>query len=217
MDYILFDLDGTLTDPKDGITRCVDYALRYFGIETADLDTLTNFIGPPLIDSFMEFYGFDEGKAKLAVEKYRERFSAVGVFENRVYPGIPSMLKRLTNAGKTLALATSKPWIFAQRILDKYALAPYFTVVVGSELDGRRNAKAEVITEALAQLKIDENDKSRCIMVGDRRHDILGAKANGLCSLGVRIGYAEDGELEAAGATYIAADVAEMETLLLSL
>ena len=217
MDILLFDLDGTLTDPKEGITRCVAYALRHFGIQIADLNTLTEFIGPPLMDSFMQFYGFDEEKAKLAVEKYRERFSTTGVFENRVYPGIRPMLQHLCDAGKTLALATSKPWIFAQQILEKYALASYFSVVVGSELDGRRSAKAEVIAEALLRLRLSEKDRQRCIMVGDRRHDILGAKINGIASLGVRFGYAKAGELEAAGADYIADTIEQTEALLLTL
>lgn len=217
MDILLFDLDGTLTDPKEGITRCVDHALRHFGIQTEDLDALTKFIGPPLIDSFMEFYGFDEEKAKLAIEKYRERFSTVGVFENRVYPGIADMLAHLQDAGKTLALATSKPWVFAERILEKFELAPYFSVVVGSELDGRRNAKAEVIAEVLARLQLSKKDRGRCMMIGDRRHDILGAKVNGIASLGVRFGYAEPGELEKAGADYIADSVEQAEALLLTL
>jgi len=216
-DYILFDLDGTLTDPKEGITRCVAYALEHFGIHEDNLDALTNFIGPPLVDSFQEFYGFDEEKALEAVAKYRERFAPIGVFENRVYPGIDSMLKALTDAGKILALATSKPWVFAEKILEKYELAPYFKVVVGAELDGRRNAKSEVIAEALSQLGITNETLSRCIMVGDRRQDINGAKANAIDSLGVRIGYAEPGELEAAGATYIADTVEEMRKMLLSL
>ncbi len=217
MDYLFFDLDGTLTDPKEGITKCVDYALKHFGIHTQNLETLTKFIGPPLLDSFMEFYGFDAPKAKLAIEKFGERFSATGIFENRVYPGVLSMLQHLCDAGKTLALASSKPWVFSERILEKYGLSPYFSVVSGSELDGRRNAKAEVIAEAFKRLQLSEKDRSRCIMVGDRKHDIIGAKANHIASLGVRFGYAQDGELEAAGADYITNTIEQTEALLLTL
>ena len=217
IDYILFDLDGTLTDPKEGITRCVSYALRAFGIVEDDLDKLTKFIGPPLLDSFMEFYGFDEEQARHAIEVYRERFSTIGVFENGVYEGIIPMLRKFRDSGKVLALSTSKPWVFAERILEKFELAEYFTVVVGSELDGRLTDKAEVIAETLARLGNGADVRERSIMVGDRRHDIAGAKKNGILSLGVKFGYAEENELEEAGADYIAETVSNAENILLSL
>lgn len=212
--YLLFDLDGTLTDPKEGITKCVQYALRHFGIDEPDPDRLTCFIGPPLASSFTEFYGFDEQKAILAVEKYRERFRTVGLFENRVFTGVKQMLADLQAQGKTLAVATSKPQVFAERILEKYELRPYFKVVVGSELDGRRTDKAEVIEEACRQLGLGMEKRRDAVMIGDRRHDILGAAACGMPSIGVLFGYAEPGELEAAGAGQIAQSVPQLAALL---
>ena len=212
--YLLFDLDGTLTDPKEGITKCVQHALRQFGIDEPDADRLTCFIGPPLAASFTEFYGFDEQKAALAVEKYRERFRRVGLFENRVFDGIPQMLANLQTQGKTLAVATSKPQVFAERILENYKLRRYFTVVVGSELDGRRTHKAEVIEEVCRQLGLDAEKRRAAVMIGDRRHDILGAAACGMRSIGVLFGYAEPGELEAAGAGQIVRSVPALAALL---
>ncbi len=153
--YILFDLDGTLTDPKPGITGCVQYALRKFGIEEPDLDKLEPFIGPPLLDSFQEFYGFDEEKGLQAIAYYRERFSVVGLFENEIYPGIAQMLARLQKAGIRLAVASSKPTVFVTRILEHFGILSFFDVIVGSELDGTRGRKEEVVEEALRQLLRD--------------------------------------------------------------
>lgn len=212
--HILFDLDGTLTDPKEGITKSVQYALADFGIIEPDLDALVCFIGPPLLESFREYYGMDQTEAERAVGKYRERFSDVGLYENRVFDGIPEMLLRLCEAGKTLCLATSKPTVFAKKILKRYNLDGYFEVIVGSELDGRRTNKAEVIEEVLRQINL-QDQRERVLMVGDRRHDIQGAKACQIESVGVRFGYAEPGELEEAGADHIAADVDELQHLLL--
>lgn len=161
--YIFFDLDGTLTDPKEGITNCVKYALEYYGIHDTNEQKLMLFIGPPLVDSFREFYGFSEGQSLEAVEKYRERFSNIGIFENKVYDGVFEMLQRLTDSGCILVLATSKPKIFADRIMAKYGLRPYFKLVCGSELDGTCNAKDEVIEYAIARL---ECDREQIIMVG---------------------------------------------------
>ena len=213
-DILLFDLDGTLTDPKEGITKCVQYALAHFGIEVDDLAQLMCFIGPPLVDSFQQFYSFDKQKAELAVEKYRERFKDIGIFENGVYDGVLDMLAACKEAGKKLCLATSKPEVFAVRILEKYGMSQYFDEVVGSTLDGSINAKDEVIREAFRRLGISEKgEKSHIIMIGDRKHDILGAKKCGIESVGVRFGYAEDGELEAAGAEYIVSTVEELKQL----
>ena len=212
--YLLFDLDGTLTDPKEGITRCVQYALQSFGIEVKSLDELICFIGPPLRESFQNFYGMSEADAEKAVEKYRERFSAVGKFENSVLPGIIPMLKKLKEAGKIMALSTSKPWVFAEQILKKYELDSYFSVVVGSELDGTRDEKQEVILETLKRFGLEKGSKE-AVMIGDRRHDILGAKKCGLDGIGVRFGYAEEGELEKAGAVMIADTVEELQRICL--
>jgi len=146
--YILFDLDGTLTDPKEGITKSVAYALNYYGIHVDDLDTLCKFIGPPLKESFMKYYGFDDAKGEEAVEKYREYFRPYGVYENKVYSGVEEMLQNLVERGKVVILATSKPTVFAKTILEHFNLAKYFSYTVGSELDGTRVNKADVIEYA---------------------------------------------------------------------
>lgn len=211
--YLLFDLDGTLTDPYEGITRCFQYALASFGVEEKQ-ENLKKVIGPPLIDAFMEFYGFSREKGELAVAKYRERFSTVGLFENQVYPGIPEVLSALQREGKTICLATAKPEVFAKRILEKFDLAKYFTVVVGAELDGTRNYKAEVIDEVLNQLNHPPLDQ--VLMIGDRKQDVEGAKKCGIAALGLRFGYAEPMELENAGCTLFAETVEEMGAYLLS-
>lgn len=215
--YILFDLDGTLTDPKEGITKSVQYALKHMGIEEPDLDNLIRFIGPPLTESFKVFYGIEGARMEEAIAKFRERFSTKGIFENGVYDGIHDLLAAPKNEGKTLAVATSKPWVFAERILEKYELRQYFDVVVGSELDEKtRSSKTEVIEEVLRRLKLDNKDLQSVIMVGDRKHDIIGANNCHLHSVGVYFGYAEPGELEEAGSTYIVHDVAGLNALLLS-
>lgn len=211
-DLILFDLDGTLTDPKEGITKCVQYALRACGVEEPDLDKLMPFIGPPLVDSFMMFYGFGREKALAAVEKYRERFRDTGIYENRVFDGTEPLLKQLKAAGKTVALATSKPHVFARRILAHYGLAGYFDVTVGAELDGTRNEKADVIQEVLRQ----RPEAKSPVMVGDRRYDVEGAHLCGISCIGVGFGYGEPGELETAGADWIVEDMADLEALLLT-
>lgn len=211
--YILFDLDGTLTDPKIGITSCVQYALHKLGIEETDLDKLEPFIGPPLLDSFREFYGFDEEKGQQAVVYYRERFSTVGLFENNIYPGIAQMLERMKQAGRRLAVASSKPVVFVKQILEHFEILSYFDVVVGSELDGTRVKKEEVVEEALRQLRCDVNGHD-IVMVGDRKYDIEGAKTYGIDSIGVAYGYAACGELEEAGADVIVETVEELERAL---
>lgn len=210
--YIFFDLDGTLTDPQEGITNCVKYALEYYGIHETDYSNLLRFIGPPLIHSFRQYYGFDQEKALEAVAKYRECFSSVGIFENKVYEGIYDLLQALTDNGHILVLATSKPRIFAERIMAKYRLRPYFKLISGSELDGTRNNKDEVIEYAIDKLKCPRN---KIIMVGDRKHDILGAKKCHIVSCGVRFGYAEKGELETAGADYMADNLSELLQILM--
>ncbi|MCM1039331.1 MAG: HAD family hydrolase [Ruminococcus sp.] len=215
--YLLFDLDGTLTDPKLGITSCVQYALRKFGIDEPDLDKLEPFIGPPLSDSFREFYGFNEQQALEGVAAYRERFTDIGIFENEVYPGIGQMLAHLQKAGKKLAVASSKPTVYVKRILEHFGLEEYFDVVVGSELNNTRTKKEEVIEEALRQLyQGKKRDNDRTVMIGDRKYDISGAKLSGLVSVGVSYGYALPGELEEAGADYIADTVSQLEKILLT-
>ncbi len=213
-DLILFDLDGTLTDPKEGITNCVKYALQHFGIEENDEATLLSFIGPPLYDSFRELYGFSHDDANLAVEKYRERYSVTGLFENAVLDGAAEILKALKNAGKITALATSKPLVFAQRIVEKYGLSEYLDYVVGADLKGGINYKDEVINEVLRLA--NPGDLSKVVIVGDRKHDVLGAKKCGISSIGVKCGYAEENELEDAGADFVFDNLFQAQEFLLN-
>ena len=210
----MLDLDGTLTAPKEGMTKCDAYALKSYGVEVDNPDSLVKFIGPPLRESFSRFFGFSEEEAEGLVAKYRERYKDIGIFENRLFPGTVEMLRILKAEGKTIALATSKPEVFAVRILEKYGILEYFDEVVGSELDGRRDSKEEVIAEAVKQLDIKAADMPYCVMIGDRHHDINGGKAFGLKTVGVRLGYAEPGELESAGADYIVGDMQELLDLL---
>lgn len=210
---VLFDLDGTLTDPGIGITNSVMYALKKYGIEPPDRSELYKFIGPPLTESFERFYCFTTGQAKEAVEFYREYFKDKGIFENRPYEGIDVLLSSLKNEGITLAVATSKPEVFAERILEHFDLAKYFTVTAGSNLDGSRISKADVINYALETLNV--NDKASVLMVGDREHDVIGAKAAGIDCVGVLYGYGSREELERAGAGSIAQTVEELKNMLL--
>ena len=213
--YLLFDLDGTLTNPQEGITKCVQHALRAFGIEEPDLEKLIPFIGPPLIQSFMEFYNMSEEDARKAVAVYRERFSTVGLFENFPYPGIADMLAELKAQGKILAVASSKPTIYVRRILEKFELAPYFNVIEGSNLDGTRVDKKEVIAEVLSQL--DNPSADDLLMIGDRKFDVIGAREMGFGCVGVRFGFAAPDELEQSGAVYIADTVQDLHRYLLNI
>ena len=212
--YLLFDLDGTLTNPKEGITKCVQYALRSFGIEEPDLDKLEPFIGPPLLDSFMEYYNMTPEQARTALEKYRERFRDIGIFENEVFPGVPEMLEILQKKGKKLVIASSKPEEYVLRILEKYGIRAFFHEVVGASIDEKRSAKADVIEEAFRRLQITEEKKAQVLMIGDRKHDVEGAKVCGIRCLGVYVGFAKPGELEQAGADYIVHTVEEMSQFL---
>lgn len=207
-DNLLFDLDGTLTDPGEGITNSVAYALKKWGIEVSDRSELYKFIGPPLVCSFMQYYEFSQSEAEQAVVYYREYFKDIGIFENQVYDGVTDMLESLQAAGKKIILATSKPEVFAKRILEHFELEPYFDCVAGATLDGTISEKADVIAYALKSSNI--TDKSRTVMIGDRKHDIIGARANGLDSIGVLYGYGSLEELQMAGATYTVAEPAEI-------
>lgn len=209
---ILFDLDGTISDSGYGITRCVQHALSHFGIHE-ELESLTCFVGPPLTDMFMEKYGMDITTAHRATELFRQRYVEKGIFENRAYDGIDELVRDLGAAGRRLALATSKPEVFAVKIMEDYGFADCFEVMVGSELDGSRVEKGEVISEALHRLRLTEKDSA--VMVGDTRYDILGAKSHGLKSIGVGYGYGGLGELEQAGADLLAATVCDLRRLLL--
>ena len=193
---LFFDLDGTLTDPKPGITGSIQYALGKLGHEVPSQDELAWCIGPPLRASFVALLG-GEDHADRAVELYRERFGDVGLFENSVYPEIERVLAKLGQSGFRMFVATSKPHVFARRIIDHFGLNNHFERVFGSELDGTRVHKADLIAYALAQTGVDP---SRSLMIGDRSHDVLGAKANGIDAIGVTYGYGSREELIAAGA-----------------
>ena len=213
--YILFDLDGTVTDPMIGITKSVRYALNKFGIEVEDLNNLCKFIGPPLKDSFMNFYNFTEEDALKAISYYREYFSTNGLYENTVYENFEDMLIALKKHNKSLIIATSKPTVFAEKILEHFNLKKYFDFISGSNLDNTRTKKADVISYALEQQMI--NNMSEIIMIGDREHDIIGAKALNIESIGVLHGYGSYEELSSSGADYIVKDVSELKSLLSTL
>ena len=206
---ILFDLDGTLTEPFEGITNSVLYALHKCGIAETDREKLRAFIGPPLLASFSEYYGMTREEARLAVSFYREYYEERGIFENAVIPGIPALVQALSERYR-LFVATSKPELFAERIMERFGLRPYFVRTFGASLDETRTEKAEVIAYALQEGGIA---RETALMVGDRKHDILGAKANGIRSMGVLFGYGSREELVEAGADCIAetpADVSDM-------
>lgn len=212
--YLFFDLDGTLTDPMTGITRSAQYALHRLGIDVADLRELCPFIGPPLKDSFRDLYGLSDSDADRAVAFFREYFTPKGIFENKLYPGIPELLAELQQSGAVLVMATSKPTPFARRIAEYFGFAGRFDFISGSTLDGSRPTKSDVIRHALETLRIE--DPKSAVMIGDRRFDIEGAAATGVSSIGVLWGYGSREELEAAHAGFLATDIAALRTLLLS-
>jgi phosphoglycolate phosphatase len=206
--YILFDLDGTLTNPEIGITSSVMYALEKFGVKVEDRKELHPFIGPPLSYSFQTYYGLSEADSELAIKYYRERFSVKGLYENEVYEGVEKLLQRLKESGKKLIIATSKPEEFTLKILEHFDLLKYFDYVAGATMDGSRGEKADVIRYAIEISGIQ--DRSQAIMIGDRKYDILGAKENGLDSIGVLFGFGDREELSEAGANYIAENVEDI-------
>lgn len=208
-EYVFFDLDGTLTDPGEGITNSVAHALRRFGITPPDRAELYKFIGPPLKDSFAEYFGMTEPETALAVEYYREYYREKGIFENKVYAGAREMLGQLKDAGKKLVLATSKPDIFAHLILEHFNLSEFFYFEAGAKMDESRTKKAEVIAFALDECGLRSKTDS-ILMVGDREHDVLGAAAHGIVTAGVTFGYGSEEELLSAGAKYIAHSPSEI-------
>ncbi len=212
---ILFDLDGTLTDPGVGITNSVMYALEKYGITVSDKSELYKFIGPPLMQSFEKYYGFDQNKAERAVALYREYFQDRGIFENEIYDGIQQLLDALKVQGKVIGLATSKPEIYAKQILEHFGLDDYFDFVSGSMLNGERTDKGEVIAWAIQLL----GERARytleeMVMIGDREHDVIGARKNGLASIGVLFGYGSREELTGAGADMVVSSVCELTEML---
>lgn len=204
---ILFDLDGTLTDPREGITRSVQHALAKLGIEEPDLQALEHFIGPPLLQCFMHSYGFDEATAWQAVSHYRERFREVGLYENLLFDGVGKLLQLLQNQQRTLYIATSKPTVFAEQIAQHFGFAKHFKVIYGSELDGTRTDKVELIAHLLQQ---EQLPAERTLMIGDRKHDLIGAKRNGLNAAAVGYGFGSFAELHAEAPTYHFHSLAEL-------
>lgn len=210
--YILFDLDGTITDPMLGITKSVKYALEKFNIQVEDLNDLCKFIGPPLKDSFMEYYNFTECDAEKAINFYREYFSTEGLYENEVYDGFEELLISLKENQKTLIVATSKPTVFAKTILNHFELSNYFDLICGSNLDGTMSKKGDIIKYIIDEVKIE--NPSKMVMVGDRKHDIYGAIENKIDSIGVLYGYGDYEELSNSNSTYIVSNVNELKNLL---
>lgn len=201
MEYVLFDLDGTLTEPSLGITNSVMYAFKKFGIEIKDRSELYKFIGPPLIDSFVEYYGFTRENALKAIEYYREYYSVKGIFENRLYDGIKELLASLYSKGKKIILATSKPQKFAEQILKHFEIDKYFCFVGAATMDEKRTQKDEVIEYVLKECEIDT---SKAVMIGDRKYDVLGAHKFGIKAIGVTFGFGSREELTQSGADFIA-------------
>lgn len=212
MKNVLFDLDGTITNPYGGISRSVIYACEKFGLPAPDVQTLKSFIGPPLYDSFKLHCGLSDGDAKLAVKYYREYYEPRGIFDCEVYDGIPQMLAALREGGVNIYLATSKPEVFAVRILEKFGLIEYFSGVAGATMNGSRIEKSDVIAYALEKFRIGKG----AFMVGDRKYDILGAKACGLKSIGALYGFGGEDELKAAAADYIVAAPKDIANIVLS-
>ncbi|MBA5851150.1 HAD family hydrolase [Clostridium sp. cel8] len=198
---ILFDLDGTLTDSKEGIIKSVQYSLKKYGINVKNLDELQKFIGPPLKDSFMTYYNFDESKALCAIDYYREYFKDKGIFENKVYKDVEKMLSALKENGFKIILATSKPTIFAEKIIKHFNLQGYFDNVVGSNLDGSRGKKGQVIKYIMDNYLKGKHGET--IMVGDRKHDIIGARENNIDCIAVSYGYGSLNEIKNSMPTYI--------------
>lgn len=207
--YILVDLDGTIVDSRKGILNCIKYALTEMGREIPKEEIMLQFIGPPLVEGFQNILGMTKDDAVVATAKYRERYGQTGLFEAEIYDGIDECLHLIRKKGYKLSLATSKPEEYATRILQHFDLLDVFHVITGSTLKGERNTKTEVILEAIHRLG-DPADED-VLMIGDRKHDIFGAKQCNISSLGVYYGFAEPGELEEAGADYIAQNMEELK------
>ena len=196
---VLFDLDGTLTDPREGITRSIQFGLSKLGIDEPDLTRLEHFIGPPLLQAFMATYGFDEARAWEAMGFYRERFAVTGLYENHVFDGVTPLLEELVGQGRQLFIATSKPQVYAREIARHFDFARHFNVIYGSELDGTRTHKVELIRHLLTEQGLDP---AQTLMIGDRKHDLIGARENGLDAAAVGYGFGSFEELSAFAPTY---------------
>lgn len=206
----LFDLDGTLTDPKEGIINSVLYALEKIGIEEVNISELDSFIGPPIQQSFVDRYNMNEIEVERAVFYFREYLKQSGLLENKVYDGIGALLQELKDAGNRLFVATSKPTVFAKQVIEHFQLTSFFEEIVGSNLDGTRIKKEEIIAHILQTN--EELQKEEMVMIGDRKHDVIGANSNGIASIGVLYGYGNENELSDAGAIHIVKDVEELQS-----
>ncbi|MBW7570089.1 HAD family hydrolase [Succinivibrio faecicola] len=213
MKYILFDLDGTLTESGIGIKRSVQYALKNFNIDETDDEKLRLFIGPPLFDSFTNRYGLNEEQANKAIELYRERYREKGIFENRLYDGIKNMLSELKARDLILAVASSKPEVFVIKILKFFDIDKYFSVITGASLDGKLSAKKDVIRKTLEMLNAT-NNKDQCIMIGDREHDVKGAIENSINCIGCLWGYGSENELKKAGCSILVSTPDQITSIL---
>lgn len=212
-DVILFDLDGTISNSKEGITKCVQYALSKFGIEEPDLDALEHFIGPPLRDEFTKAYGFSEEEAEKATAIYRERYEPIGIYETYMYPGILELLKELKKKGKTVGLATSKPQEMAEEVLNYFGITEYFDYVMGAEKVGPRQSKTDVLLELFKIMELPE-EKSNVVLIGDTCFDVKGAGNVGIDCIGVSFGYGKRSELLEAGAVFVVDDTKELKKFL---
>ncbi|QWH17499.1 HAD family hydrolase [Bacillus mycoides] len=206
----LFDLDGTLTDPKEGIINSVLYALEKMGIEEVNISELDSFIGPPIQQSFVDRYNMNEIEVERAVFYFREYLKQSGLLENKIYDGIGALLQELKDAGNRLFVATSKPTIFAKQVIEHFQLTSFFEEIVGSNLDGTRIKKEEIIAHILQTN--EELQKEEMVMIGDRKHDVIGASSNGIASIGVLYGYGNENELSDARAIHIVKDVEELQS-----
>lgn len=210
--YLFFDFDGTLYDTVEGITRCVQYALRKRGMD-APLDSLRCFAGPPLDDMFMEKFGFTREDAEQAVRDYRERYVPIGLYESRPFPGLKDLLRDLHAAGYRLAVTTSKPQVLAEELLRREDLHDLFDCICGAAEEGEGNAKWQVLRRAMERLHAPEGES---VLIGDTKYDVAGAKRCGIPCIGVGYGYAAEGELEQAGADAVAADLDALRGMLLT-
>lgn len=214
--YIFFDLDGTLWDSREGITKGVQYALSKMGIEEPDLKKLERFIGPPLTESFPEFYGFDMDQVRQATELYREYFEKYGIHQNKLFPGVREMLETLRKDGRILCTASSKPEVHVLETLKNFKIDDCFDYICGGSLDESRCVKSKVIEELLRRLNLPEEEKSKILMVGDRRYDVEGAAVFHIPCLGTYMGFAPKGELEAAGAIDVVYNMKELTDYILA-
>ena len=215
--YLFFDLDGTLWDSREGITKAVRYALEQMGYESPDLQDLNKFIGPPLTESFPEYYGMTMEQVRKSVGYFREYFTKTGIYQNRLFDGVPEMLKTLKDAGRILCTASSKPEAHVKITLDYFHITDYFDHICGATLDESRSGKKEVLEELIRRIGLAEEELHKeVLMIGDRKHDVQGAAAFGIPCLGTSMGFAPEGELESAGALAIVNSLQEMTDYILS-